>query len=45
MKSSSEAPSESCLAACFDPLPRFAGRLKLVMEHIAGAVERASRST
>ena len=37
----SETPSESCLAACFDPLPRFAGRLKLVMEHIAGAAERA----
>ncbi len=37
----SETPSESCLAACFDPLPRFAGRLKLVMEHIAGAAERS----
>jgi transcription-repair coupling factor (superfamily II helicase) len=36
----SEVPSESCLAACFDPLPRFAGRLKLLMEHITGAAER-----
>ncbi len=35
-----EAPSESCLAACFDPLPRFAGRLKLLMEHVASATDR-----
>ncbi len=35
-----DGPSESCLAACFDPLPRFAGRLKQLMEHIASAAER-----
>jgi transcription-repair coupling factor (superfamily II helicase) len=40
-----DAPGESCLAACFDPLPRFAGRLKLVMDHIAAAVGRAEPVT
>ena len=37
---SQEAQSESCLAACFDPEPRFAGRLKLLIDHLAAAVGR-----
>ena len=36
-----QEPNESCLAACFDPLPRFAGRLKLMLDHISAAVARA----
>jgi len=35
-----EFASESNLAACFDPQPRFAGRLKLLMEYIVIAARR-----